>query len=94
MRQCNRMLDQACKAAPRRVLRLNYLDLVEQPETSLRDLSSRLGVEFEGECLDPSGTLDAIATASSEQVRKGLNREGIGNSGPYAKWLGALGEPA
>ena len=35
-------------------------------------------------------TADAVATASSEQVRQPLNRKGIGSAEPYRQWLGPL----
>ena len=49
-----------------------------------------LGLEFEPQCLDCHLSTDPVATASSEQVRRPLNREGIGSAEPYRQWLGPL----
>jgi hypothetical protein len=51
-----------------------------------------LGLGFEPACLYFHLAVAPVATASSEQVRRPLNREGVGASAPYAEWLGPLRE--
>jgi hypothetical protein len=35
-------------------------------------------------------SLEAVRTASSEQVRRPLNRDGVGQWQPFERWLGPL----
>ena len=85
-----RMMDHMDAVAPGAVLRVQYEELVDDLEGGTRRMLDYLGLPFEPECLDFQRSKDPVATASSEQVRRPLNREGIGASGPYAQWLGPL----
>jgi len=51
--------------------------LVDDPEQEVRALLAALGVEFESECLRFHENKRAVRTASSEQVRRPLSREGL-----------------
>ena len=78
------------RAAPGRILQVRYEDVVGDSEASIRRILEFLGLPFEAECLDFHLSTDPVATASSEQVRRPLNREGIGSAEPYRRWLGPL----
>jgi tetratricopeptide (TPR) repeat protein len=94
----DRFLEHMEAIAPGRILRLNYEALVENIESETRRMLDYVGVPFEVDCLNFHQSSQPVSTASSEQVRQPLNRDGIGTWQPYSKWLGplrsALGELA
>lgn len=85
-----RLLDAMELAAPGRILPVRYESVVNDLEGQTRRILEFLGLEFQAECLDFHLATDAVATASSEQVRQPLNRKGIGSAEPYRQWLGPL----
>jgi Flp pilus assembly protein TadD len=72
--------------------RLIHERLIDEPEAEIRALLAHLGLAFEPACLAFHENARAVRTASSEQVRRPLNREGIGQWQPYEPWLGPLEE--
>ena len=87
-----RFMDHMREVAPDRVLTVDYEVLVDDIEGQTRRILDFLGLEFERECLDFHLSKEPVATASSEQVRRPLNRDGIGAWKPYRQWLGPLFE--
>ena len=85
-----RLFDAMTGAAPGRILSLRYENVVDDLEGSVRGILDFLDLPFEADCLDFHLSTDAVATASSEQVRRPLNREGIASAEPYREWLGPL----
>jgi hypothetical protein len=85
-----RFVDSIDEASPGTILKVRYEDVVDDIEGQTRRMLDFLGLEFEPACLDFHLSTDAVATASSEQVRQPLNRKGIGSSEPYRQWLGPL----
>lgn len=85
-----RLCDALAVRAPDRLLALRYETLVEDAEAQARRMLAFVGLDFEPGCLDFHLSSAPVATASSEQVRRPLNRNGIGAWRPYAKWLGPL----
>ncbi|MEA3011628.1 MAG: hypothetical protein QOD42_173 [Sphingomonadales bacterium] len=77
---------------PGRVHRLLYEAMIEDPESEVRRLLDYLGLPFEPACLAFHENARAVRTASSEQVRRPINREGLGQWRPYEAWLGPLKE--
>lgn len=75
---------------PGRVHRVIHEAVIEDPETQVRALLAYLGVPFEGACLDFHQNRRAVRTASSEQVRRPINSDGVGQWQPYAQWLDPL----
>ena len=55
-------------------------------------LLDSLGLPFDPGCLAFHENRRAVRTASSEQVRRPINREGVGQWRPYERWLGPLKE--
>jgi tetratricopeptide (TPR) repeat protein len=80
------------RVLPGRVVRVVHEQLVEEPEAEIRRLLDALGLDFDPACLQPHETKRAVRTASSEQVRRPINRDGIGQWRPYEPWLGPLKE--
>jgi tetratricopeptide (TPR) repeat protein len=78
--------------APDRILEIRYEDVVDDIDGQMRAVFAFLGLEFEPQSLDFHLSAEPVATASSEQVRRPLNREGLGAWRPYRQWLGPLVE--
>jgi hypothetical protein len=51
-----------------------------------------LGLPFEDACLEFHRSSRPVRTASSEQVRRPINRDGVGQWLPFEPWLGPLRE--
>ncbi len=75
---------------PGRVHRLSYEALVEDPEAETRALLAYCGLDFEDACLRFHETRRPVRTASSEQVRRPLNRDGLDQWKNFEPWLGPL----
>ena len=80
------------RVQPGRIVRIIHERLVEDPEAEIRRLLGALGLAFDPACLRSHETKRAVRTASSEQVRRPINREGIGQWRPYEPWLAPLRE--
>ncbi len=75
---------------PGRILRVNHEDVVEDLETQVRRLLDHCGLEFEPQCVEFHKTERSVRTASSEQVRRPINREGLDQWRHYEPWLQPL----
>ena len=75
---------------PGRVLRVQHEDVIEDLEGSVRRLLAYCGLEFEPACVEFHKTERRVHTASSEQVRRPINREGVDQWRNYEPWLGEL----
>jgi tetratricopeptide (TPR) repeat protein len=75
---------------PGRILRLQHEDVVEDLDGCVRRLLEFCELDFEPQCLDFHATARSVRTASSEQVRMPLNREGIGQWRHFEPWLAPL----
>jgi hypothetical protein len=75
---------------PGRVHRVFYEDMVDDTETQVRRLLDYCGLPFEDGCLRFFENKRAVRTASSEQVRKPIYREGVDHWRNYDPWLGPL----
>lgn len=80
------------RVAPGLVDHVRYEELVEQPEPVVRRLLESLGLPWDPAVLEFHRLDRVVRTPSSEQVRRPLNREGIGTWKPYAEWLDPLRE--
>ncbi len=77
---------------PGRVHCVEHERLVDDPEAELRRLLAACGLNFAPACLRFWETPRAVRTASSEQVRRPLSREGLHQWRHYEEWLGPLKE--
>jgi tetratricopeptide (TPR) repeat protein len=75
---------------PGYVHRVIHERLVEAPEAEVRRLLDFLGLRFDPACLNFWQTERPVRTASSEQVRRPISREGLDQWRAFAPWLGAL----
>ena len=77
---------------PGRILRVQYEDLVDDLEGNVRRLLEHCGLEFEPACLQFHRTERSVRTASSEQVRQPIYREGLEQWRQFEPWLEPLRE--
>jgi len=77
---------------PGRVHRVIYERMVDDTEAEVRSLLQFCGLEFEAGCLAFHQTERAVRTASSEQVRQPIFREGTEAWKPFAPFLDPLRE--
>jgi tetratricopeptide (TPR) repeat protein len=77
---------------PGRVLRVQHEDLVADLEANVRRILEFCGLEFEPGCLEFYKTARSVRTASSEQVRQPIYREGLDQWRNFEPWLGPLKE--
>jgi len=75
---------------PGRVHRVIHERLVDEPEAEVRRLLDHLGLPFDPACLRFHENERAVRTASSEQVRRPINREGLDQWRAFEPWLGPL----
>lgn len=85
-----RLMHHVDTVAPGRVHRVDHEALIENTEVEVRALLGACGLHYEPACLAFHETDRAVRTASSEQVRRPINRDGVGAWRPYGKWLGPL----
>jgi tetratricopeptide (TPR) repeat protein len=77
---------------PGKVLRVEHEDVVEDLEGNVRRILDFCGLEFEPQCVEFYKTERSIRTASSEQVRRPIFKEGIDQWRNFEPWLGPLKE--
>jgi tetratricopeptide (TPR) repeat protein len=75
---------------PGRVHRVFYESTIEDTETEVRRLLDYCGLPFEEGCLRFYENERAVRTASSEQVRRPIFKEGLDQWRHYEPWLGPL----
>jgi tetratricopeptide (TPR) repeat protein len=75
---------------PGRVLRVLHEEVVDDLEGNVRRILDFCGLEFEPECLEFYKNERSVRTASSEQVRQPIYREGLDQWKNYEPWLGPL----
>jgi hypothetical protein len=71
------------------VVSLRFEDLVDQPEATLRRVLAHLGLDWEEACARPHENQRLVFTLSHEQVRRPVNRQGIGRWLQHREHFGA-----
>ncbi|KLI64372.1 tetratricopeptide repeat-containing sulfotransferase family protein [Aurantiacibacter marinus] len=87
-----KLMDHWDAVLPGKILRVQHEDVLDDPEGQIRRLLDHCGLPFEEACVNFHQTDRAVRTASSEQVRKPINRSGQGAWKPFDPWLGDLHE--
>ena len=85
-----RQMDHLEAAMPGAVHRVDHEALVDDAESEIRRLLAYLDVPFDPACLRFWETDRAVQTASSEQVRRPIFREGLDQWQGFAPFLGEL----
>jgi tetratricopeptide (TPR) repeat protein len=72
-----RLMDHFDTVLPGRVHRVIHEQLLDNPEAEVRALLKHIGIDFDPACLRFYENDRAVQTASSEQVRRPINRDGV-----------------
>ena len=75
---------------PGRVLRVLHEDVIDDLEGNVRRILDFCGLPFEASCIEFHKTQRRVHTASSEQVRRPINREGVDQWRNFEPWLQPL----
>ena len=75
---------------PGRVHRVIYENIIDDFEAEVRRLLEYCGLPFDERCLKFYDNERAVRTASSEQVRRPIYRDGVDHWKHYEPWLGPL----
>jgi len=75
---------------PGRILRIHHEDVVADLEGSVRRMLDFCRLEFEPQCIVFHETKRSVRTASSEQVRQAIYREGLDQWKHFEPWLEPL----
>jgi hypothetical protein len=75
---------------PGRILRVLHEDVVDDLDGNVRRILAFCGLSFEPQCIDFHRTERSVRTASSEQVRQPLSREGLEHWKNFEPRLGPL----
>jgi hypothetical protein len=78
------------RVLPGKIYRLIYERMIEDTETEVRRLLEHCGLPFESACLRFHENTRPVRTASSQQVRKPIFREGVDHWRHYGPWLEPL----
>jgi tetratricopeptide (TPR) repeat protein len=78
------------RVLPGWVLRVFHERVVDDLEGSVRRILDFCGLEFEPQCVEFHKTVRSVRTASSEQVRRPLYREGLDQWRNFEPWLEPL----
>lgn len=88
---CSERLKAHWKALfPDRILEVVYEDLIDNPDEKTREIAAFCGLDWQPECLDFHKMPGTSFTFSELQVRRPVNRDGIGRWHHYEKQLQPL----
>jgi tetratricopeptide (TPR) repeat protein len=76
------------RALPGKVLHIQHEDVVEDLEGNVRRILEFCNLDFEPACVEFHKTDRRVHTASSEQVRQPINRDGVDQWRNFDPWLG------
>jgi tetratricopeptide (TPR) repeat protein len=78
------------RVLPDRTLRVQHEELVADLETNVRRILEYCELDFEPQCIEYHKTERSVRTASSEQVRQPISREGLDHWKHFERWLDPL----
>jgi tetratricopeptide (TPR) repeat protein len=85
-----RLMDHFDAAAPGMIHRVWHEALLAEPEAQIRALLDFVGLPFDSACLRFHENQRPVRTASAEQVRRPINRDGVGQWRNYDEHLAPL----
>jgi tetratricopeptide (TPR) repeat protein len=85
-----RLMQHMDAVLPKLVHRVIYEQMVEETQATVQALLAALGLTFEAGCLRFYDNDRAVRTASSEQVRKPINKDGVEAYRGFEPWLDPL----
>jgi predicted Zn-dependent protease len=84
------LMDHWNAVLPGKILRVQHEELLQDLDRQVRRILDFVGLEFETACLEFYKTQRSVRTASSEQVRRPIYREGTDQWRHFEAWLGPL----
>ena len=84
------LMDHWNRVLPGKILKVNNEDIINDLEGQVKRIIDYLELPFEEECISFYNTKRSVRTASSEQVRKPINKDGLERWKPYSKRLKPL----
>jgi len=84
------LMDHWQAVLPGKILCVQHEDVVEDIEGAVRRLLDFCGLDFEPRCLEFYKTERSVRTASSEQVRQPIFKDGLDQWRHFEAWLGPL----
>src|SRR6202011_1146085 len=84
------LMDHWNRVLPGRVLRVLHEDVVDDLEGNVRRLLDFCGLELEPQCVAFHETRRSVPTASAEQLRQAIYRDGLEQWKHFEPWLGEL----
>jgi hypothetical protein len=75
---------------PGKILRVEHEELVGDLEGNVRRILEFCGLDFDPACIEFHRTERQVHSASSEQVRQPIYREGLDQWRHFEPWLGPL----
>jgi tetratricopeptide (TPR) repeat protein len=87
-----RLMDHLNTVAPHVLCSVRYESLIDRTQAELSKVLAYLSLDWDESLLRFYESDRSVRTPSAEQVRRPLNRQGIGTWRPYAAWLGPLRE--
>jgi len=84
------LMDHWNAVLPGKILKIQHEEIVLDLEGNVRRLLDFCGLGFEPACLEFHKTERSVRTASSEQVRRPINKEGLDQWRHFEPWLGPL----
>ncbi|WP_417484372.1 tetratricopeptide repeat-containing sulfotransferase family protein [Maricaulis salignorans] len=85
-----RLMDHWDAVLPGQILRVHHEDVVDDVEAQVQRILDFCGLPFEQACLDFHHTKRAVRTASSEQVRQPIYKQGVAQWRHFEPWLEPL----
>ncbi len=85
-----RLMNHWDKALPNKILHVQHEEVVDDLDANVRRILDFCGLEFEASCLEFYKTERSVRTASSEQVRQPIFKEGLDKWRHYEAWLAPL----
>jgi hypothetical protein len=80
------------RALPGKILHVINEQLIDDFEPQVRRLLDHVGLPFDAACLEFHKSDRPVRSASAEQVRRPVNREGVDRWRQFEPWLGTLKE--
>ena len=84
------LMDHWDRILPGRILCVRHEDVLADLQGSVERILDYCGLPLEPACIEFYKTERRVHTASSEQVRRPINRDGVGQWRHYETWLGPL----
>jgi tetratricopeptide (TPR) repeat protein len=84
------LMDHWQAVLPGKILRVQHEDVVDDIDGTVRRLLDFCGLPFEPQCLEFYKTERSVRTASSEQVRQPIFKDGLDQWRHFEPWLGPL----